>query len=149
MVIPARYLHTNLTVRDFDGMLRFYREVFGCEPVRDPQTIDAQWVERITGIAGARLTYVHLRFPGSEVELEINAYDNPMRSHAVGADQLGFGHVSFAVDDVQAALDAVRAAGGGALGDPVTAEVPGRGTLTEVYATDPEGNIIELQHYAR
>lgn len=39
--------------------------------------------------------------------------------------------------------------GGGAVGEVVTVEVPGRSLWAEVYATDPEGNIIELRNYAR
>jgi hypothetical protein len=35
--------------------------------------------------------------------------------------------------------------GGGLVGEVASAEVPGVGLLTFVYAADPEGNIIELQ----
>ena len=45
-------------------------------------------------------------------------------------------------------INAVIEGGGGKIGEVVTVEVPNRGLLTEVYATDPEGNIIELQSYA-
>jgi len=46
------------------------------------------------------------------------------------------------VDDVASARDAVVAAGGGLLGELVSTEIPGAGTITFVYATYPEGNII-------
>ncbi|MFQ6024202.1 MAG: VOC family protein [Acidiferrobacterales bacterium] len=152
MAIDARYLHTNLTVLDIKRMLEFYQQVFGCTPVRSEQDLSGQWLEDITGIPSAELRYVHLRLPGygdGGPELELNQYRNPMEHPRTAADRTGFGHIAFAVDDVRAALDAVIAAGGGSIGDPVTVDIPGRGRLTEVYATDPEGNIIELQHYSR
>ena len=51
------------------------------------------------------------------------------------------------VEDVRQTLRKVIDAGGGAVNKVVAADVPNRGRFTEVYATDPEGNIIELQHY--
>ena len=44
-------------------------------------------------------------------------------------------------------LNKIISEGGSSIGKVVTTQVPNRGLLTEVYATDPEGNIIELQHY--
>jgi len=52
------------------------------------------------------------------------------------------------VDDVDKALQAVVAAGGGAVGEIATAEVKGVGLLRVVYARDPEGNIVELQKWS-
>lgn len=150
MAQRARYLHTNLTVTDLDRMMAFYCDVFGCTPVRAPAALDGSWLDAITGIDGAKLRYVHLVLPGygdRGPELELNCYDNDVERPTTSAARTGFGHLSFGVDDVEAALAAVVAAGGGAIGAPVTVDIPGRGRLTEVYATDPEGNILELQHY--
>jgi predicted enzyme related to lactoylglutathione lyase len=58
-------------------------------------------------------------------------------------------HIAFAVDDVEAARDAVIAAGGGIVGQIVSVDIPGAGEVTFVYATDPEGNILELQRWSR
>ena len=52
-MIEARYLHTNLTVSDLERMIRFYRDVFGCVPVREPQSLQGGWLDAITGIEGA------------------------------------------------------------------------------------------------
>ncbi len=48
-----------------------------------------------------------------------------------------------------AALAAVLAAGGGQLGELVRVEVPGVGGLVFAYASDPEGNLLELQKWER
>jgi predicted enzyme related to lactoylglutathione lyase len=60
----------------------------------------------------------------------------------------GFAHLAFAVDDVAAARDAVLAAGGGVVGDVVSVAIPDAGQITFAYVTDPEGNVIELQHWS-
>ena len=43
--------------------------------------------------------------------------------------------------------DEVLAAGGKCVGQLVTIEIHGAGTITLIYMTDPEGNIIELQKW--
>jgi len=43
----------------------------------------------------------------------------------------------------------VISAGGGVVGELVSVDIPGAGTIAFVYATDPEGNVIELQHWSR
>jgi lactoylglutathione lyase len=50
--------------------------------------------------------------------------------------------------DVDEALEAVIAAGGGAVGNIATTKLEGVGTLRVVYSRDPEGNIVELQKWS-
>lgn len=45
------------------------------------------------------------------------------------------------------ALKIVQQHGGHALGEVVSHKVPGAGLLTFTYATDSEGNILELQSW--
>jgi catechol 2,3-dioxygenase-like lactoylglutathione lyase family enzyme len=151
MPIACTYLHTNLTVRNIERMQEFYVAVFGCVPVRDIRQLTGKWIERITAVKEGEIKYVHLRFPGhgnTGPELELIQYLAPTKKFDITPDTYGFGHLSFGVKDVHGALNAVIKAGGGSIGEVVTVEVPNRGLLTEVYATDPEGNIIELQSYA-
>jgi len=151
MPIDCTYLHTNLTVKDIDKMQQFYVNVFGCVPVRGIQHLTGHWIERITAVKSGEIKYVHLRFPGhgdQGPELELIQYLNQTKQYDITPDTYGFGHLSFSVSDVHLALNIVVEAGGGSVGEVVTVEVPNRGLLTEVYATDPEGNIIELQSYA-
>jgi predicted enzyme related to lactoylglutathione lyase len=151
MPIACSYLHTNLTVKDIEKMKEFYCSVFGCVPVREIQQLTGKWIERITAVNEGEIRYVHLRFPGhgnKGPELELVQYLNPTKKYDITPDTYGFGHLSFSVNDVHEALNTVIKAGGGSVGEVVTVEVPNRGLLTEVYAIDPEGNIIELQSYA-
>ena len=145
-----KYIHTNLTVENLDRISEFYQKVFGCIPVRSADDLDGEWVEDITAVENAAIRYVHLTLPGfgqHGPELELIQYKNEVSYPEKISNCSGYGHLAFSVDSVQGVLQRIIQEGGGAIGEVVTTEVPKRGLLTEVYATDPEGNIIELQHY--
>lgn len=150
MSFACKYIHTNLTVLDIEKMKDFYVNVFGCTPVRETQSLSGEWISKITSVEKGIIIYVHLRFPGYDrngPELELVQYKNHINQFKITANTAGFGHIAFSVSDVNEALSAVIKAGGGSIGKTVTVDVPNRGRLTEVYATDPEGNILELQSY--
>ena len=151
MPIHAKYVHTNLIARDWKKLVRFYCEVFGCEPKGPERDLSDTWLDKVTSVPNARLRGVHLRLPGYGHEgptLEIFSYDKFIEHELPRANECGFAHIAFAVDDVDQALQALIAAGGGAVGEIATAEVDGVGLLRVVYARDPEGNIVELQKWS-
>jgi predicted enzyme related to lactoylglutathione lyase len=150
MPIRAKYVHTNLIARDWKKLVHFYSEVFGCNPKGPERDLSAAWLDRVNSVPNARLRGVHLRLPGYDDDgptLEIFSYDQLIERGLPRANECGFGHIAFAVDDVDEALQAVIAAGGGAVGEVATAEVKGVGLIRLVYARDPEGNIVELQKW--
>ena len=108
------------------------------------------WLDQVTSLRYAHLRGVHLRLPGCGDDgptLEIFSYSQLIEGKVPAANQCGFAHIAFAVDDVNQALQAVIAAGGGAVGEIATTKVDSVGVLRVVYARDPEGNIIELQKW--
>ena len=150
MPIRAKYVHTNLIARDWKRLVRFYIDVFGCEPKGPERDMSGAWLDNVTSLWNAHLNGVHLRLPGygeNGPTLEIFSYDELNERGMAVANQCGFAHIAFAVDDVDEALEAVIAAGGGAVGKIATTEVDGVGVLRVVYARDPEGNIVELQKW--
>lgn len=157
MPIAARYVHTNLIAHDWRRLAGFYQQVFGCVPVLPERHLTDAWVERATGVANGEIHGVHLRLPGpgdGGPTLEVFQYGNDEAGRtadcaAKAVDRPGFAHIAFAVEDVGAAVAAVQAAGGGLVGEIVSVEVAGAGAITFAYATDPEGNVIELQCWAR
>ena len=151
MPIKAKYVHTNLTGRDWRGLVRFYCEVFGCVPKPPERDFSGAWLDNLTSLSSAHLTGMHLFLPGFGPEgptLEIFSYDQMVEGTRPVVNEPGFGHIAFSVDDVDAALNAVRLAGGSVVGNIATTNVPGVGLLKVVYARDPEGNIIELQNWS-
>jgi predicted enzyme related to lactoylglutathione lyase len=151
MPIVAKYVHTNLIARDWKRLVRFYTDVFGCERKGPERDMSGEWLDRITSLNDAHLTGVHLRLPDYGDDgptLEIFSYDQLIERDLPAANQCGFAHIAFAVDDVDQALLAVIAAGGSTVGNITTTKVEGVGMLRVVYARDPEGNIVELQKWS-
>lgn len=152
MPIPSRYTHTNLTARDWRRLVHFYGEVFGCVPRLPERDLSGPWLDRLTGLAEAHLRGMHLTLPGwgeAGPTLEIFQYETLVDRSLPAVNQPGFGHLAFHVEDVEEALRAVVAAGGGVVGGVSRTEVPGVGCLWVVYARDPEGNILELQRWEK
>ena len=150
LVPDARYRHTNLVAADWRRLAAFYQRVFGCTPVPPERDLHGEWLDRSTGLEGAHLRGVHLRLPGCGPEgptLELFEYERSVAQGTPVANRHGYGHLAFAVPDVDAALAAVVAEGGRPLGQVASVEVPGAGRLTVVYARDPEGNVLELQRW--
>jgi len=144
------YSHTNLIANDVPAMIAFYRDVLGCRSIGQTRDLSGNWVDRLTGIAGAHIFGEHLALPGYEEfgpTLEIFGYDHVIPHAAPGVNATGFTHLAFAVDDVKQSLETVLEHGGGQIGELVETRYADGRTLTVVYATDPEGNILELQSW--
>src|SRR5438034_7552873 len=151
MPIRAKYVHTNLIARDWKKLVRFYGEVFGCIAKGPERDLSGAWLDQLTSLRNAHLRGVHLHLPGYSEDgptLEIFSYSEMVEVQRPAANQCGFAHIAFAVDDVDQALQAVIVAGGSTVGDIATTKVNGVGALRVVYARDPEGNIVELQKWS-
>ncbi len=146
-----KYTHTSLVAADWRRLADFYTRVLGCEPLPPERDLSGSWLEAGTGVPEARIRGVHLLLPGHGKDgptLEIFQYDQPAAGQAPAVNRPGLAHLAFAVDDVATAREAVLAAGGREVGELVTADIPGRGSITFAYVTDPEGNILELQRWS-
>lgn len=146
------YSHTNLIAKDVDNMIAFYRDVLGCRSFGQARDLSGEWVDRLTGIPGAHIFGEHLALPGfaeGGPTLEIFGYDTVIPHAAPGVNASGFTHLAFAVDDVAVMLQAVLQNGGGQIGELVENRYADGRTITVVYATDPEGNILELQSWRK
>jgi predicted enzyme related to lactoylglutathione lyase len=96
---------------------------------------------------------MHLRLPGPPGDasngptLEIFNYSRLEDAPAPAVNRPGFAHIAFAVDSVADARAQVLAAGGKPFGEVVTLTTAAGAKVTWCYVTDPEGNIVELQHW--
>ena len=149
--MPMVFSHTNIISKDWRKLADFYIEVFDCKPVPPARDLSGEWLEKGTVVKSAHLEGIHLRLPGGGENgptLEIYSYSEMLESSgAPAANRIGFGHIAFHADNVRKALDSVISHGGSRLGEVVTHEVAGVGRLTFTYATDPDGNIIEIQKW--
>ena len=103
-----------------------------------------------TGVKNAQLEGAHLLLPGhgsSGPTLEIYQYTQIEDQAIVQPNTQGFGHIAFEVEDVERILQKLIQNGGSRFGKVTKRLVEGVGTITFVYARDPDGNLIELQHW--
>ncbi|HEY6608240.1 MAG TPA: VOC family protein [Candidatus Limnocylindria bacterium] len=152
MAIPGvRYGHTNLVAHEWRRLATFYQETFGCTPVPPERDYRSPDRDRGPGLTDAPLPGVHLRLPGwgdDGPTLEIYGYDELLDGGPSAVNRTGWGHIAFAVDDVESARDRVLEAGGASVGEIVTLQTADGRRVTWCYLTDPEGNIIELQSWS-
>ena len=122
-----RILHTMLRVGDLERSLAFYTEVLGMRLMRRKDYPEGEFT---------------LAFLGYQDESEATALE---LTHNWGVThyELGtaYGHLALEVDDVYAAVEAIRARGGKIIRDagPMNA-----GTTVIAFVEDPDGYHIEL-----
>ena len=133
--------HIGICVSDLARSLAFYRDVLGLREVGRLSTGDAA-TGTILEVAGAKLELVYLERDG--FRLELLHYPSPGhvgdgKRRAMNA--LGLTHLSFAVDDLDAAARAIEDAGGRVL--PATRATFQSGNRG-IFTLDPDGTRIEL-----
>jgi predicted enzyme related to lactoylglutathione lyase len=150
--MTIKYVHTNIVAKDWSRLADFYIEVFNCKPVYPDRDLSGEWIEKITNIDKVRVKGIHLSLPGYEdgPTLEIFQYDpENLKRETSKINQQGYTHLAFHVDDVEKVLEQLLKHGGKQYGELVKKKYESLGLLTVVYAEDPEGNIIEVQNWAR
>lgn len=145
-----RYVHTNIVSRNVARLAEFYVKVFECKQLKPESQIFGDWLEKGTGVKNAKIKSIDLQLPGYDSNgpvLEIFEYAEIIGDKEVPqANRRGLGHLAFKVDDVVKVLDNITKNGGNKKGELIVKEFKS-GTLTFVYVTDPEGNIIEIQSW--
>lgn len=121
--------HIGIAVRDLDAAARFYRDVLGLEP-SPPETAD-----------GARI----VSFDIGGVHVELLAPDVPDSPIARFLEKRGPGihHVCYRVADLEAALEACRAAGYDLIDEEPRTGASGH-PIAFVHPRTTAGTLIEL-----
>ncbi|HEY7904877.1 MAG TPA: lactoylglutathione lyase [Casimicrobiaceae bacterium] len=122
-----RLLHTMIRCGDLDRSIAFYTNVLGMRLLRRSENPQGKY----------SLAFVGYRDEREEAAIELT-YNWGVASYDHGT---AFGHIAVEVDDVYAACDAIRQAGG-----QVTREAgPVKGGTTIIaFVADPDGYKIEL-----
>jgi catechol 2,3-dioxygenase-like lactoylglutathione lyase family enzyme len=137
-----RMSHIGVCVSDWKRSLRFYGDLLGFRLV-DELEFEGEPSATLLQLDGVRFRAIYLEREG--VVVELLAYQAP---EAVGGaaprpmNQLGITHFSLQVDDLDAFLAGVPAAGGRVL-EETRIEVP-RAKTRAIFVTDPDGTRIEL-----
>jgi glyoxylase I family protein len=142
--------HIGFTVPDFAQARAFLVDVLGCEylyangPFRDEE---GTWMADHLDVHPRASCVLHFFRLGGQAVLEVFEYDSPDQSRTAPANSdIGGHHVAFYVDDIDAAVDHLRAHDVRVLGDPTTSSGPSTGQRF-VYFLAPWGMQLELVSY--
>ena len=133
--------HVGVVVDDLAAATEFFVKL-GLV-VQGEWSVEGGWVDRIIGLEGVRSDVVMMETPDGNGRLELSKFhspSNPGGDRHPAANAPGIRHVSFVVDDVDAAVAGLRARGAERVGDVVTYD----NVYRLCYVRGPEGIIVEL-----
>lgn len=139
MVVPLfdagltmRLLHTMIRVGDLDRSLKFYTDILGMKLLRRRDYPDGGVPDK-----GFTLAFVGYGDENDTAVIELT------HNWGVNAYELGtaFGHLAIGVDEVYAAAERIRAAGGKIVREPGPMK---GGSTVLAFIEDPDGYRIEL-----
>jgi catechol 2,3-dioxygenase-like lactoylglutathione lyase family enzyme len=142
--------HVGFTVPDLDEATRFLVDVLGCEYLYSlgPYADGGDWMSEHLGVH-PRATIPENRFfrCGDQAVFEVFAYTAP-EQRLVGPrnSDVGGHHVALYVDDLDVAVEHLRAEGVTVLGEPTASRGPHEGQRW-VYFLAPWGMQFELVSY--
>ena len=122
-----RLLHTMLRVGDLDKSIKFYSNIMGMELIRKHD------------YESGRFTLAFLGY-GEEKDNTVLELTHNWDTDSYDKGE-GFGHIAIAVDDVYAACEKIRDAGGTIVREPGPMK---HGSTVLAFVEDPDGYKIEL-----
>jgi catechol 2,3-dioxygenase-like lactoylglutathione lyase family enzyme len=133
--------HVGIVVDDLAAAIAFFVEL-GLE-LQGEGSVGGDWVDRVVGLEGVRAEIAMLQTPDGHGRVELAKFHAPLGEggdrHAP-ANTPGIRHLSFAVDDIDAAVAGLRARGAELVG-----EVERYKDIYRLcYVRGPEGIIVEL-----
>jgi catechol 2,3-dioxygenase-like lactoylglutathione lyase family enzyme len=136
-----RMEHVGIVVEDLAAATAFFVEL-GLK-LQGEASVEGGWVDRVLGLEGVRAQIAMLETPDGHGRLELSRFHAPPGrggDRQAPANTLGLRHVSFTVDDIDAAVAGLRARGAELVG-----EVERYGDSYRLcYVRGPEGVIVEL-----
>ena len=149
----ARIDHVNIVVADLERAIRFYSDLLGLRRGFEV-FLEGEWIETVTGLRGARARCVFMEGDDGATRLELLHYESPA-SQSLPANSArqtrGLRHIAFMVDDLDALVARLRAAGVPLVSEPVTVPfaVADKGRKRLCYFHDPDGTLLEAAAYER
>jgi len=135
--------HTSFTVSDLDRTVAYFRDALGFE-VTSKAPRDPKKVAEITGIEGAQVMIAYVRGAGHSIELIEYLGPSDRTSVRPRPCDVGFAHLAYDVDDIDAAIDRSAEHGVFPIGlVTVIDQGPNRGGKV-AYLRDSDGITIEF-----
>jgi catechol 2,3-dioxygenase-like lactoylglutathione lyase family enzyme len=133
--------HVGVVVDDLAAATAFFVELGMKE--QGGGAVEGEWVDRIVGLEGVQADFAMLETPDGHSRLELVEFHTPPSPDGdprAPANAPGLRHLTFAVDDIDAAVAAVQAHGGELVGAVERYE----NVYRLCYVRGPEGIIVEL-----
>jgi len=140
----TRIDHLNIVVSNLEEAQRFFSLLGFREGISSE--LDAGFMGRVTGIAGASGRFTALHHPGSGLSIELLMFDNGSGADdCTGrADRIGMRHLAFAVTDIEAEVKRLQEHGVQFIGTVQTWEKTGKKLI---YFHGPDGILLEFAQY--
>jgi len=138
--------HVGVVVDDLPAAIEFFTAL-GLE-LQGEGSIEGDWADRIVGLEGVRSDVAMVQTPDGHSKVELVKFNSPPPEGDDGhapANARGIRHITFQVEDLDAALAAVRANGGELLGEVESYE----DIYRLCYVRGPAGIIVELAERLR
>ena len=136
-----RMEHVGIVVDDLAAATAFFVEL-GLK-LQGEASVEGGWVDRVVGLDGVRADIAMMETPDGHGRVELSKFhapSGPGGDQRAGANTPGIRHVSFSVDDVDAAVTGLQALGGELVGEVERY----RDLYRLCYIRGPEGIIVEL-----
>jgi catechol 2,3-dioxygenase-like lactoylglutathione lyase family enzyme len=133
--------HVGVVVDDLADAIEFFVEL-GLE-LQGEATGEGRLVDRIVGLDGVRTKFAFMKTPDGHGQLELIEFlapTSPGGDRHAPANAPGLRHITFAVDDIHAAVARLQARGTELVGELVNYE----DSYWLCYVRGPDGIIVEL-----
>ena len=134
--------HVGIIVDDLADAIAFFREL-GLELEGEMSVDEDPTVDRLIGLDGVGTEFAFMRTPDGHSALEIIKFVSPSYPGDTPAEPPhapGLRHITFAVDDIEATAERLRARGAEPVGELVQYET----SYKLCYLRGPAGIIVEL-----
>jgi catechol 2,3-dioxygenase-like lactoylglutathione lyase family enzyme len=137
--------HLAIVVTDLERSRKFF-EILGFEETIQ-STLDAVFLESVTGIKGAAGSFVGMKHQTSQLIIELLHFSNPKPlpdPDCGNPGRIGFRHLAFSVKDIEHTVARLKEFGVTFLSPIRTWEKTGKRL---VYFRGPDGILMELAQY--
>ncbi len=135
--------HTSFTVSDIDRTLAFLREALGFEVLSKVRR-DQPAMAEVTGVPGADLLIAYVAGAGHTLELIQYLQPAEQTGYRPRPCDVGFAHLAYDVDDIDAAITAAAAYDVLPVNPPSTVTVGDLKGGRVAYLRDPDGITFEF-----